>query len=222
MSMLRTTKNPKEIISILKEVFEVDGAFTIWQRDDSKVISSQSIGTLVSLEEELGDVVFKLHDSFELDESKGVFLAVQSSQLVFRLETPIVVDGVLRCTLPDSIRYRERRKHLRTKVKRSESKEVELTFAIKKELDTDEKQRRIVSKLIDVSDGGACFVVSKETLALIDIKSIFYIKSLSSDVTINARKGMIVNARKYKGPSMGYDEMYSVGVMFLESSQATV
>ena len=211
--MLNQTTEPQEIFSVLKGVLRLEDAFTMWQRDSNHDLLVEVSATIISMELKENKAIFKLSEQAQIDSNFPLYFAVKNRQIVFKLESVSVKEGIIECTLPESLKYRERRKHKRTKIRRNVIKEMELIFSVK---DVG-NQEKIISRLVDFSEGGACFVFSKETLKRIDLTKLIMIRSLASDIDLNADKALVVNTRRFKGMTIGHEELYSVGIMFVYS-----
>ena len=209
--MIRHTVNTLEIISVLKELQGSKRSFTIWQRNSVKELLFQVKATLLRITED-GEMTFKVDDPLGVVIDSEVFFAVESSLIVYKSVKIQVKEGLLFCELPDELKYKERRKSIRRRMKKREHKEIEIVFSSNK---SEEGEKKIVTKLIDISEGGARFLISRETIETINLQETFHIKSLADDIVINYDKGVIVSAKLHKGQTIGHGELYSVGVMFV-------
>lgn len=209
--MIRHTVDTLEIISVLKELQGTKKSFTIWQRNAQNALLFQIKATLLKITEE-GKMTFKIDDPLSVVLNSEVFFAVESSLIVYKSVEISIKGDVLFCELPDELKYKERRQHSRRRMKKRELKEIEVIFS---STDEEEERKKIITRLVDISDGGARFLISRETIETIKLQETFEIKSLSDDIEISSERGVIVSAKLHKGQTMGHGELYSVGVMFV-------
>ena len=106
--------------------------------------------------------------------------------------------------IAEEAKYKERRRHDRKRFKAKEFKQIELNF----------NEDKVVSNVLDISESGICFIVTKETLEKLNKDEDFLINAISSDLGFDIEKGRIMNARKYKGGTLSKGEFYALGVMF--------
>lgn len=213
--MLNQTTEHFEICSILNSTLRLQNAFTIWQRDDTGNLLFEVEGTLLELEGKEDKILFQIPSGIQVEPKLPLFFVVKSNHIVFKVFRISQLGSILDTSLPDSLKYRERRKHRRTKIKRNEIKEVEVTFKLK-EVGEDECQfAKVISRLENMSDGGACFTISKDTLGKMDLGASIEIRSLARDISLASDKGHVVNTRQCKGMTLSHEEMYAVGIAFI-------
>lgn len=207
---IKHTKRVIEIRSVLMGALTEGKSFLIWQRDQDNKIAFQFKAKLDSINAE-GVMVFNIVHQLDLDPNKDTFFAIDDSTVVFKTSGVKLELGKLIAPLPEEAKYKERRRHPRKRFKLKDFKQVELNFNFKDEDETDS----IISNVLDISESGICFIITKETLAKIDAQENFLINAISSDLGFDVEKGKIMNARKYKGGTLSKGEFYALGVMFV-------
>ena len=210
---LKHTCNELEMVSILKGSVRIPNLFTIWKRNPEGKIIFQTRATLLSVND-FREATFALNEADSENSQGETFIASDGGNIIYRLGEIKLRKKVILANLPYEMKYQDRRLTPRTKLKRNDQKSFELTYTRNLFFNGD-NERVVVSKLLDFSDGGACLYLSKQTLSDIDVSKEMYIKSLSPEVEVSTSKAMLMNARKHKGMTMGHDEMFAVGVMYV-------
>ena len=203
-SLLVHSEDPVEIKSILLEAHSCKKEFIVWQRNAEGKVLFQGTGQLIKIASS-GSLQFEIL-KVELGSIHEIetFFATEDSGTIFKsIHVKIKSENKLNALLPSEAKYRDRRKHERTVFKASDQKEVEV------QLDN----QKIHSKIIDFSESGACFLVSKTTLKNIELDSTVLITSLTS-FEITHKRAKVMNARNYNNPTLSHEEFYAIGVMF--------
>ncbi len=208
---IREAKSIDEIRSLLLTALTDDSSFTVWQRGANSEILFQAKARIEELSEQ-GMMVFSLSEITGEMNNSELYFAKEDSTIIFKTIKIRTKDNLIAVALPTEAKYKERRRHERTRFKIHERKDIEIVFP-KQLKDADEKLL-INSQLLDISESGACFLVSKETLQKIDLEIIFKIKSLTG-LKLCGEKAKIMNTRRYKGPTLSQGEFYALGVMFI-------
>lgn len=212
--MIKHAINKSEILSVIDSTLAVENHFTIWQRGENEELVFQLKGTLLSVSDS-GLLIFKLSEKdYNLNQSE-IFFAADKASVVYKSRQYAKEGDFLHCELPDEIKYMERRRHRRTKMKKNEFKQVEILCHLKPEYSNKGVNKKLMSRFIDISESGACFYLTKESLDMMDLESKIYLTSLSQDIKLELEIAMIVNVRKVKPMTMSLEEMYAVGVMFV-------
>jgi hypothetical protein len=209
--IIREAKSTEEIKSLLMTALTEELTFTIWQRKNSVDVSYQAKGKLLELNTQ-GIMSFSITDPTGEITDNEFFFALEDTSILFKSIKLRMKDDVIVVALPTEAKYKERRRHERVRFKIHERKDVEILFP--RRVQNDEDKYTVNSQLIDVSESGACFLVSKETLQKINTDLIFVINSLTN-LKLGGQKAKIMNARKYKGPTLSQGEFYALGVMFI-------
>jgi hypothetical protein len=210
MEMIQANKED-EIRSILLEALALGKEFIIWSRTADDELDFKITATLDAISE-TGSLKFILKSPLTQELAKDLYFAVNDYSIIFKQNEISLRDDVLLVKLPFGAKYRERRRHPRTKFKIHERKDIEVKFRQMKS--GAGHSLTIVSQLLDISESGAKFLISKETLIKINPKVHFNIKSLTS-INIKFTKAKIMNASSYKGATLSQGEFFAVGIVFI-------
>jgi hypothetical protein len=200
--ILKESESDPETKSILLEAKDSQKSFVIWQWVQSGEFSFKASGKMLEIAADGGlelSVLSVEMGTLSMDET---FFATDDNSTIFKSST-LKLRGKIISQKPSSARYRDRRKHARIVFKGNKLKDVEVRFG----------DEIIKSKLVDISEGGACFLVSKSTLKHIEINSTILLKSLTS-FKIDSSRAKVVNARNYNSPTLKHEEFYAIGVVF--------
>ena len=210
--LTKRADDPDEIKSILLFAMTQEKQFTMWQRDENRDLLFSIPSKLISIEVD-GSLRFELFGSdVKHLTGKEIFFAVDDSTAVFKTNHLAIQGNVIVVKLPQEARYRDRRKHPRRYYRPKDHKDLEAIFELLAKT-PEQSHLTIKSKIIDISSGGACFLVSKETLAKINTNNLFSLKSLC-DVKLASSKAKIMNAREYTKGGIKNKDMYAIGIMF--------
>lgn len=210
---IRYTCSELEMISILKDLLKVKDLFTVWKRDEAKKIIFQIDATILSINMG-GEITLQLNDIDDFQTKGDIYIAAEGGQVVFKLDILYVSEMIVVCNLPIEMKYIDRRKSARKKIKKEKAQDFELSFQSKFESELNQPHR-VVSELIDISDTGASFAISKETLTEMDTTKEIVLRSLSPRDSLSENtKAQIKNSRKYKPMTMGHEAIYAIGVQF--------
>lgn len=201
---INSTKRVIEIRSVLMGALTEGKSFLIWQRNDQNEISFQIKANLDSIDSE-GMMRFTLSKDIPLSCDRETFFAIDDSTVVFKTNGAKFEREILVTPLPEEAKYKERRRHDRKRFKSKDYKQVELNL----------NQDKVLSNVLDISESGICFLVTKETLSKLNLEEDFLINAISSDLGFDVEKGKIMNARRYKGGTLSKGEFYALGVMFI-------
>ena len=207
---VRNANNAIEVRSVLMDALAGKKSFVIWQRNDDEEVTFKVNGHLETITEK-SIMKFRFEGQIPLARNVDTFFAIEDSTLIFKVDRIMINDGLIYAALPEEAKYRERRRHERKRFKSKDIKQVEINFTFKDNNPGDS----VVSRVIDVSESGICFLITKETLSLIDAKEVFDVNAISNDLGFKVEKAKIMNARVYKGQSMSKGEFYALGVMFI-------
>jgi hypothetical protein len=209
--IIREAKSSEEIKSLLMTALTEELTFTMWQRKDSVNISYQAKAKLLEVATQ-GIMSFSLSEQTGEISGDEFFFALEDTSILFKSIKIKMKENALVVALPTEAKYKERRRHERVRYKIHERKDVEILFP--RRVQNDEEKYTVNSQLIDVSESGACFLVSKETLQKINTDLIFAMKSLTN-LKLGGERAKIMNARRYKGATLSQGEFYALGVMFI-------
>lgn len=217
MQKFRTSKDRKEIFKVLKKKLEESAVFSIWQKDKEEkrtFLASLPLHTC-SIEEANFSVILDRELSITFDSDLDTYFLIDGQDFVFR--TTVSIDQssdlyIVNFSLPREVRMAELRNHPRTTFSLEEKKIAEASFPNKSS-----KLDNIVSTcpIINISAGGVCLLITKETLCQIDFDQIVEIKGLDFFLKgIKKARAKIRNARVYSSKKLNTDEMYALGLQF--------
>lgn len=209
--IIREAKSTEEIRSLLLMALTDELIFTSWQRNGEGSLNFKAKAQLEEITAQ-GLLTFNLSEVSGDLKAEEIFFALEDTSILFKSSKLKLQDNKIMVSLPSEAKYKERRRHERVRFKIHERKDIEVLFP--KRIQNDEDRYKVNSQLIDISESGACFLVSKETLQKINIDLIFSIKSLTN-LKIGGEKAKVMNARRYKGPTLSQGEFYALGVMFI-------
>lgn len=203
----RISKDRLELIKKLAEKFTQSNLLTIWQKNDDgsrKLIEKMHFNSLIA-----EDGVFTIkagRDKISLfDRLKDVYFLLEEHDFVFKTKMALDQKEFITFQIPKEIRLKELRLQERTYFTMEDRKNMEVSFFLKKS----ETQLKLTCPMINISEGGMCLVISKETISAID---------LARDISVNDGQGekltVVRNARVYKNRSINQDELYAIGVQF--------
>lgn len=208
---MRETRSFTEIQSLFVETIENGLSLMVWQRRDDNSISFQAHARLLEISEN-GVLKYFLYDC-KGDVSKAeVFFASMDSTILFKTKDFEYANNTMLLTIPFEVKRKERRTSQRVKIKVHELRYIEINIFAKNQRELN--ALTVNCQLIDLSDTGACLLVSKETFQKIDTNLAFTIKSLTT-LEIAGNKARVMNSRKYKGPTLSQGEFYALGIMFV-------
>ena len=209
--IMRETRSNAEIQSLFEETIDNGLSLMVWQRHEDNSISFQAHARLLDISEN-GVLKYFFYDCKGEVTQTEVFFASMDSTILFKTTDFKYSQNTMLLTVPMEVKRKERRTSQRVKIKVHELRYIEISIFAKnqKELNA----LTVNCQLIDLSDTGACLLVSKETFQKIDTELPFSIKSLTT-LEIAGNKAKVMNSRKYKGPTLSQGEFYALGIMFV-------
>lgn len=218
MQEYRISKSRDEIIKLVQKKFEAETLMTIWQKDPE---SGNRVFKC--------DVKFSSLNPFEgiftiaIDESLKVnfnpkletYFLLQVQDFVFKTRTSINQPSQVNSLcfqIPHDVRLKELRIHPRVYIDQGERRFVSAKFESKHEEDTTVD---VACPIFNISKGGICIIVSKETLSEIKLDQAISLEGLSFFENLsNDMKAIVRNARVYAKKGLENDELYALGLEF--------
>jgi hypothetical protein len=205
MDQYRFSKGRAEIIKALSSKLNGESLLTVWQKNEN---GSRSFLERMPFHELFADEgVFTLKVTKEhiahIDSTKDIYFLLEEHDFIFKTKMAIDQKSNVTFQIPREVRLKELRAHERQYFTLEERKFVDVIFAGK------ENEISLSCPLINISVGGACIVVSKETLSSIDFSATIQVKYLSEFQTAAIR-----NARVFIKRHLNQDELYAIGVQF--------
>jgi len=216
MEDYRISKSREEIIKSLEKKFKASGVFTIWQKNASgerEFVVEAKLNNFNQLEGYFSLTIPE--EKFSKADVKGDFyFLLQGHEFVFKSRMAIdQVKGEYRFQFPKEVRLKELRIHPRKYFEQDEKISVGVVFKTK---NTDQKEE-IESNcpVLNISSGGLCIVVSKETLSEIDLSKEIEVSGLSFYDNLKPEMTAIVrNARVHIKKNIKNDDYYALGLQF--------
>ena len=218
MEEYRISKSRDEIVKCLEKKFESSGLFTVWQKNKNNEREFVIEATLQDFNKNEGFFSLLITDEkfSKADKNGEFYFLLQGHEFVFKSKMTVdQIKGECRFQIPKEVRLKELRIYPRKYFQQEDKVSVDVVFKSKPK--TNQEKERVESQfpILNVSMGGVCIVVSKETLSSIDlskeieISGLSFYESLQSDM-----KAVVRNARVYIKKSFSNDEYYALGLEF--------
>lgn len=219
MEEYRISKSREEIVKCLEKKFEASGRFIVWQKNKNGDREFVIEATLQDFNGEDGYFALLISDEKFSKADKGgeFYFLLQGHEFVFKSKMTIdQIKGEYRFQVPKEVRLKELRIHPRLYFQQEDKISVGVVFKAKQQGNITAKDS-IESQcpVLNVSLGGLCIVVSKETLSSIDLSKEIEVSGLSFyDNLQSEMKAVVRNARVYIKKSFSNDEYYALGLEF--------
>lgn len=220
MEDYRISKRREEIVKCLGIKFESSGMFTVWQKNGMGEREFVVEAKLQSFDGEEGYFSLLISENafIKADKKSEFYFLLHGHEFVFKSKMAIdQVKGEHRFQIPKEVRLKELRIFPRKYFEVDEKICVDVAFKSKHVTTVKESYRIIESQcpVLNISKGGVCIVVSKETLSNIDLSKEIEISGLSFFDNLDAEmKAIVKNARVYVKKSFSNDEYYALGLQF--------
>ena len=203
----RFSKQRPEIVKNLEKNLKGGCSVLVWQKNIDGTRSFVQNMTFCSLFPEEG--VFTLKETTEyagpLDLNKDVYFYMEEENFIFKTKMAVVQKDIMTLQIPREIRLKEFRIHDRTYFSLDEKKSVLVIFPIKEQMNA----INVSCPLINISESGACILVSKETFSKIDFSI-----DLTLKLTTDFQRAVIRNARLFIKKTLSHEELYAIGIEF--------
>ena len=220
MEESRISKNRIEIINFLKQSFDANSSVIIWQKD----LESENRSFLCEVQfnlinEKEGVFSIKMPDENtkkSFNPKLETYFLLKSQNFSFKTKTAIsgiFNQLILSFQIPRSIKREELRQHPRIYIKSEEKRFVNTTFYSK---NNPKEFIKISCPIYNISNGGICIIVSKETLSIVDLNESISLEGLGFFENLpNSLEAVIRNARIYQKQGLLNDNLYALGLEFL-------
>lgn len=218
MQEYRISKNREEIIKIVQKKFESECSLSVWQKNpETGERSFKCTAKFSSLDAIEGIFSVSIDDSHRVHFNPALetyfLLAVQD--FAFKTKTSINfknTDKVLTFQIPHDVRLKELRTHPRHYIAPEEKRNVMVKFESK---DEDDLSLDVSCPVYNISEGGICIIVSKETLSNVKLGSAIELEGLAFyEKLSNKTKAVVRNARAYAKKGLRSDDYYALGLEF--------
>ena len=205
----RYSKQRPEIVKTLADKLTSGCLLTVWQKLPDGTRSFLQNMTFNALFPEEGVFTLRGQNNHgqKIDLNKEVYFLLEDHDFIFKTKMAVVQKGLTTLQIPREVRLREFRVHERKYFTLEEKKFVDVIFILKDSY----TKMSITCPVVNISEGGACIVVSKETISNIDFSADLKLR-FSSDFQI----ATIRNARIFLKKSLNTDDLYAIGVEFQE------
>ncbi|MGZ3809981.1 MAG: hypothetical protein ACXVCE_17995 [Bacteriovorax sp.] len=205
----RISKNRAEIIKTLGLKLTDECMLTVWQKKDDgtrsfldripfcALFAKEGVFTLKVTKEKIG----------QINKEKEFYFLLEEHDFIFKTKMAIDQKDHVTFQVPREVRLKEFRVFERTFFTLEERKLVDVVFSVKNDM----HEISLTCPLVNISKGGACILVSKETMGLIDFRSDVLLK-----LTNEFQTAVIRNARVFLKKNINQDELYAIGVQFQE------
>ena len=203
----RYSKQRPEIIKTLADKLTAECALTIWQKQADGTRNFVQTMTFHALFPEEGVFTLKanINDFKHIDPKKEIYFLLENHDFIFKTKIAVEQKGYMTLQIPREIRLKELRGKERIYFTLQEKKFAEVIFPLK----NSSNEISLTCPLINISDGGVCIVVSKETISNIDLSADVRLK-----LTADFQRAIIINARIFLKKSLNSDDLYAIGVEF--------
>lgn len=217
MDKYRQSQRREEILKVLSGQLQGNQIVSVWQKDTNGVRVFLSKGNLLSVDEYEGEFIIALIEIPTLNDFNSdheTFFLFEEQEFAFKARPKKGLTkekNHLRFTVPKEMRLREMRAHPRTNYSLEEKRNAEVVFQSRH----GERKICAICPVINISEGGVCIIISKETLSDVDLKDEIIIRGLTFfDKLYNEKLAKVRNARSYTKISLNSDETYAIGLQF--------
>lgn len=203
----RFSTNRAEIIKALADKLTDECSLTVWQKQLDGTRSFLDKMTFHALFPDEGVFTLKVtkEHSKQIDPNKDIYFLLEERDFIFKTKMAVDQKSYMTLQIPKEVRLVELRGYKRQYFTPKEKKFIDVIFT-----------RKIIGNdislscpLVSISEGGACIVVSKETISNIDLSSDIQLR-----VTNDFQAAIVKNARVYLKKNLKNDELYALGVQF--------
>lgn len=203
----RFSKNRAEIIKALADKLTDECSLTVWQKQLDGTRSFLDKMTFHALYPDEGVFTLKVtkEHSKQINPTKEIYFLLEERDFIFKTKMAVDQKGYMTLQIPKEVRLVELRAYERQYFTSKEKKFIDVIFTTK----NIGNEISLSCPLVSISEGGACIVVSKETISNIDLSSDIQLK-----VAADFQAAVVKNARVYIKKNLKNDELYAIGVQF--------
>ncbi|MDO9182787.1 MAG: hypothetical protein Q7U04_10280 [Bacteriovorax sp.] len=207
MMEYRFSKNRPEIIKSLESKLTEGSQITVWQKnnDGSRCLLEKVLFHTLYVDEGVFTLKMAKKDFINFEPKKPIYFLFEDHEFVFKTSIAIDQKEFMTLQIPREVRLKEFRVHERKYYTMEDKKFIEVVFVGK----NSGPGITLTCPLVNVSVGGACIVVSKETISNIDFTAILKLK-----FSTEYQNAIIRNARVYIKKNLFNDDLYAIGVQF--------
>ncbi len=213
----RISTKRDEILKILNLKFKEHQEFTVWQKDlktnERLFVTEARLSSLDSVDGLFSIILIDEHETISFKDNLDTYFLLKGEDFVFK--TKLSQDqkkGAISFQAPREVRLEEMRSAPRKYFEDNECANINVTFLNK---DNENEKVRANCKLFNISNGGVCIIISKETLSEINLKKEIILEGLNFFHEVESTKKAIVrNARIHNKKTIKSDETFAIGLEF--------
>lgn len=201
---LRTIQNRSEIVSIIKRLCENEVDVTVWQTLEGEREKTRDIkvGTMFKINSKEGSFSVKAKDanfSF-FDKKTTIYIRGQFESILFKCSGEHFGDKFGNFNIPIELMILEKRAFPR--VAPTEKKIMKLKAG----------KKEVSLRVLDISCGGACLLISEKADEFLKVFKSFEAVSINETINFTKTKAVIVHSRALSGG--GAEKSIRVGIKF--------
>lgn len=214
----RLSKNREEILNVLNKKLQDQSRFILWQKNPEnnqrEFIMEADFTSL-----DMVDGIFTIHLCNDMksnfNRNAETYFLLKGEDFAFKTKPAIVQPQnpqAITFQSPKEVRLVELRNHPRVYFEETDFKNVEVSFSPKSESG---HNINTVCRVFNISKGGVCLIITKETLGKINLQQDVEISGLGFFENLDHKKIAVVrNARVYAKKTIKSDELYAIGLEF--------
>jgi hypothetical protein len=216
MKEYRVSKSREEIIKLVQKKFEAETLMTIWQKDPktgTRLFKCDVKFSSIDPHEGIFSIDISEGDKKLFQPALETYFLLQVQDFVFKTKTSVSRNHQkesLVFQIPHDVRLQEKRLKSRVYLGAEEKRFVSATFSTKASGLID-----VACPIYNISHGGICIIVSKETLSNVKLNEEIALVGLSFFESLpNEMKATVKNARVHTKKDFSSDEFYALGLEF--------
>ena len=218
MEEYRISKSREEIIKIVKGKLESESTLSLWQKDPmtgERSFKGEAKFSSIDIAEGIFSVSIDEKIKAKFNPALDTYFLLQVQDFAFKTKTSISYKKShenLSFQIPHDMRLKELRTHPRHYCPPEEKRIIRAKFENK---NNEEAHVDVACPIYNISRGGICIIVSKETLSNIQINKEIELEGLGFFENLSNKMNAVVkNARAYAKKGLRNDEFYALGLEF--------
>lgn len=219
MQQYRTSTKREEIIRIVQKKFEAGSTVTIWQKTpgtEERSFKCEAKFTSIDIYEGIFTVNIDPNQAKCFNRDLETYFLFEDQGFVFKTKTSLYVstkDSSRAFTFPQSVKLKELRIHPRTYFAIEDKRVVCVKFENKNK--NGPIHIDVSCPIYNISKGGICIIVTKETLSNVELSGAIELEGLSFFESLaNELKAVVKNARVHSKKGITTDDSYALGLEF--------
>lgn len=218
MQKYRISNSRDEIIKILQVKFKTESRLSVWQKNpETAERDFKCAAKFTSLDPAEGVFTILVEDSQRkhFNPTFETYFLLEVQDFAFKSKTSILyknTDKHLTFQIPQNVGLKERRSRPRFYVAPENKRNVLAIFESREE---ERVSFSVSCPVYNISTGGICIIVSKETLCNVKLKSAVELEGLAFYENLsNKSKAIVRNARAHTKKGLRSDDYYALGLEF--------